>query len=110
MLSIMNDGCDDSGVGEADGERVAKMSGFAAATGSDHGDRNGFADAARDLEIVTELGAVTIDRVDAQLAGAKPLALERPCQRVATGGPASAVDHDFVTGRHVGTSTGFFHL
>ena len=26
------------------------------------------------------------------------------------GGLASAVDHDFITGRHLGTSSGFFHL
>src|SRR5208282_3384517 len=110
MLSIMNDGCDDSGVGEAGGERVAQMSGFASAAGRNHGDRNGGADAARDLEIVTELGAVTIDRVDAQLTGAEPLALERPCQRVAPGGLASAVDHDLVTGRQLRTSTHFFYL
>src|SRR5271170_8377240 len=86
------------------------MDGFASATGCDHRDRNGFADAARDLEIVAELGAVAIDRVDAQLAGAEPLALERPRQRVAAGGLASAVDHDFVAGRHFGTDAGLFHL
>src|SRR5580704_3179937 len=110
MLAVVNDRGDNSGVGHAGGERVAKMGRLAGAAGRDHRDGNGFADAAGDFEIVAELGAVAIDRVDAQLAGAETLALERPGERVAAGGLASAVDHNFVTGRHLGPRAGFFHL
>src|SRR5277367_224764 len=52
MLAIVNDGRDDRGVRHAGGERVAQMRGFAGAAGRNHRDRNCFADAARDFEIV----------------------------------------------------------
>src|SRR5208282_5764021 len=110
MLSVVNDRGDDRSVCHTGGKRVAQMGRFAGAAGRDHRDRNCFADAARYFKIVAELGAVAIDRVDAQLAGTEPLALERPCQRVAAGGLASAVNHDFVTGRHFGAHAGFFYL
>src|SRR6266436_646899 len=100
MLSIVNDRRDDGSVRHSRGERLAQMSRLARAARRDHGNRNSFTDAAGDLEIVTELGAVAIDRIDAQFAGAEPLALKRPCQRVAASRLASAVDHDFVAGRY----------
>src|SRR5216683_8365451 len=83
MLAIVDDRCNDRGVGESVRESVAQMSRLTGTARRDHGNRNGLADPAREVEIVAELGAVAIDRIDAKLAGAKPFALERPGQRVA---------------------------
>src|ERR1700676_1739492 len=110
MLTIVNDRGNYRRVGETGGESVAQMRRFAGAARRDYRNRNRGADSARDLEIVAELGAVAIDRVDAKLTRAEPLALERPCERVAPGRLASAVDHDFVTGRQLGPNAGLLHL
>src|SRR5882757_7751192 len=100
MLPVMNYRRNDRRVRETGRESVAQMRRFAGAARCNHRNRNRSADSARDFEIVTKLGAVAIDRVDAKFARAEPLALERPCERVAPGRLASTVDYDFVTGRH----------
>src|SRR5260370_41000969 len=91
MLTIVDDRCNDRSVGESVRESVAQMSRLTGTARRNHGNRNGLADPVREVEIVTELGAVAIDRVDAKLAGAKAFALERQDQRVAAGGLTCAI-------------------
>ena len=71
MFAIMHDRGDNRGVGAARGEDFQQMPRFACTTGCDYGNRHRLADEPRDFEIIAELGAVTIDRVDAQFTSAE---------------------------------------
>src|SRR6185437_15456849 len=95
-LAVMDDRGDDGGVGAARGKRVEQMARFARAARGDHRDSHSVRDHPGYFEIVAGLGAVGVDRIDAQFAGPKPLALARPVKRVAPGGRAPAVDYDLM--------------
>ena len=57
-----------------------QMARLARAARCDHRDSHPVRDYPGYFEIVAGLGAVGVDRVDAQFAGAQPLALARPLQ------------------------------
>ena len=52
----------------------------------DHGDVHGVGDRARDVEVVARRGAVAVDAVHDDLAGAELLAAPHPVDRVEPGG------------------------
>ena len=73
-------------------------------TFTDVGDRAG------DVEVVARRGAVAIDAVHHDLAGAEVLAPPHPVERVETGGQAGAVDEDLVAARDPVAEADVLHL
>ena len=76
----MDDRGDDGGVGAARGKRVEQMARFARAARGDHRDSHPIRDHPGYFEIVAGLGAVGVDRIDAQFAGAEAARPRAPTQ------------------------------
>src|SRR5216684_4290829 len=91
MLTVVDDRSDDRGVSRATGEGVEQMARLAGAARGDHRNRHRLADEPRHFQIITELGAVAVDRVNTEFACAAPHAFFGPAQRVAAGRRAPAV-------------------
>src|SRR5215831_7537315 len=93
----VDDRSNDRRVGAAGGERFQQMARLARAARGDYRDSDRVCDRSGYREIVAGLGAVGVDRVDAEFARAEPLALARPFERVAAGRGAPAVDDDLAS-------------
>ena len=84
-----------------DGARAARR---------DHRHVHRVGDRAGDVEVVARRGAVAVDAVDDDLAGAEVLAAPHPVERVEAGGEAGAVDEDLVAARDAVADADVLHL
>ena len=82
--------------GAAGGEAGRDVVDVAGAARRDHGDVDRVGDGPGDLEVVTRRGAVAVDAVDADLAGAELLPASHPLERVHARRLARAVDEHLV--------------
>ena len=81
------------------GEAVGDVVDGARAARRDDGHVHRVGDRTGDVEVVARRGAVAVDAVHDDLAGAEVLAAPHPVERVEAGGEARAVDEHLVAAR-----------